>query len=182
MNSTNPLKVFEIHKDRVQGFKESRDQVRSCKPNPSNPRTLDPLNSLGFTLIETVLVILIIGVLAVVAIPKVGTDLSQKGSIVGAAHMIASDIRYAQEYAMVRGHSKSIIFNSGSSSYSFSPSESLDPSGQLPPGIVIGSNFIITFNSLGEPTVGGGGSVSISGGGQTRTIRIENYTGKVVIQ
>lgn len=173
---------FESQRARIRGFVGSRDQVRSCKNKPSNPRNLEPLNSLGFTFIETVLVVLIIGILAAVAIPKVGMDLSQKGSIDGAAHMIASDIRYVQECAMVRGRSKSIIFNSGSSFYHFSPSESLDPSGQLPPGIIINNNFTATFNSLGEPVAGGGGSVSISGGGQSRTIFIMNYTGKVMIQ
>jgi hypothetical protein len=45
----------------------------------------------------------------------------------------------------------------------------------------MGGNLIITFNSLGEPITGGGGSIVVSGGGQSKTIGIVNYTGKVNI-
>jgi hypothetical protein len=97
--------------------------------------------------------------------------------------MVASDIRYAQEFAMANRVSKSVIFTQNSLVYTFSPTHNLDPSGQLPPGVTIanGSNFTITFNSLGEPTTGGGGSVTVSGGGHTSTISVVNYTGKVNI-
>jgi len=56
----------------------------------------------------------------------------------------------------------------------------MDPSGQLS-GATIGTTVTFTFNSLGEPTAGGGSSVTVSGGGQTRTISVVNYTGKVNI-
>jgi len=95
--------------------------------------------------------------------------------------MIASDIRYAQEFAMANRVSKSVIFTSGSSVYTFNPTNNLDSSGRLPSGVTIGNNFTVTFNSLGEPTTGGAGSVSVSGGGQTKTISVVNYTGKVNI-
>jgi hypothetical protein len=95
--------------------------------------------------------------------------------------MIASDIRYAQEFAMANRVSKSVVFNSGSSVYTFNPTSNLDSSGQLPSGVTIGGNFTVTFNSLGEPTAGGGGSVTVSGGGLSRIVSVVNYTGKVNI-
>ena len=95
--------------------------------------------------------------------------------------MVASDIRYAQEFAMANGLSKGVIFTSGAAVYTFSPSSGLDPAGRLPAGVTVASDFTINFNSLGEPTLGGGGSFTISGSGQTRTISIVNYTGKVNI-
>ena len=133
------------------------------------------------TFIEVILVVLIVGILSAIVIPRVNVTDTSKTSVDGAALMVASDIRYAQEFAMANRISKSVVFNSGSSIYTFAPSNSLDPSGRLPSGVTIGSNFTITFNSLGEPTAGGGGSVSVSSGGQTKTISIVNYTGKVNI-
>ena len=136
----------------------------------------------GMTMIEVIVVMMIIGILAAVVIPKLGLPTTTStASVGGAAYMIASDIRYAQECAMANRVSKSVIFTSGSSVHTFSPTNNLDPSGQLPSGVTLGSNYTITFNSLGEPTTGGGGSVTVSGGGQTRTISVINYTGKVNI-
>jgi hypothetical protein len=95
--------------------------------------------------------------------------------------MIASDIRYAQEFAMANRVSKSVTFTSGSSNYTFAPTNTLDPSGRLPSGITSRDNYTITFNSLGEPIAGGGGSVRVWDGVQTGTISVVNYTGKVNI-
>jgi hypothetical protein len=106
---------------------------------------------------------------------------TSRASVNGAAYMIASDIRYAQEFAMANRVSKSVNFTSGSSTYTFNPSSGLDPSGQLPSGVMINNNYTITFNSLGEPTAGGGGSLTVSRSGQSRTISVVNYTGKVNI-
>jgi len=136
---------------------------------------------LGMTLIEVIMVMVIIGILCAVVIPKIGFTISSSASVNGGAYMIASDIRYAQEFAMANRVSKSVIFTSGSSVYTFNPTGNLDPSGRLPSGVTINNNFTITFNSLGEPTTGGGGSVAVSGGGQTKTISVVNYTGKVNI-
>ena len=136
----------------------------------------------GMTLIEVVLVMIIVAILAAVVIPKAGFDISPRASLDGAAYMIASDIRYAQESAMANRVSKTVTFSTATPTvYTFNPVGNLDSSGRLPSGVVIGSNLTVTFNSLGEPIAGGGGSVTVSGSGQTRTISIVNYTGKVNI-
>jgi len=135
----------------------------------------------GMTLIEVIMIMAIIGILSAIVVPKFDFATSSKASVDGAAYMIASDIRYAQECAMADRVSKGVIFTSGSSVYTFSPTGNFDPSGQLPSGVTINNNFTITFNSLGEPTTGGGGSVTVSGGGQSKTISVVNYTGKVNI-
>jgi prepilin-type N-terminal cleavage/methylation domain-containing protein len=137
--------------------------------------------SMGMTLIEIIMVMVIIGILSVFLIPKFNLDYSSEAALNGAAYLIASDIRYAQEFAMANKVSKSVLFTSGSSDYTFSPTHNLDTSGQLPSGVTITNNFTVTFNSLGEPTTGGGGSVAISGGGLAKTISVVNYTGKVNI-
>ena len=143
---------------------------------------LRTLNSKGMTLIEVIAVMMIIGILAAVLIPKLGLPtISSTASVDGAAYMVASDIRYAQEFAMSNRVSKSVIFTSDSSVYTFSPTDNLDPSGQLPSGVTTRDTYTITFNSLGETIAGGGGSVRVWDGVRTKTITVLNYTGKVDI-
>jgi prepilin-type N-terminal cleavage/methylation domain-containing protein len=140
------------------------------------------MNHKGMTFIEVIMLLAIIGILAAIIIPKINfSTTSSRASVDGAAYSVASDIRYAQEFAMANRISKSVTFTSGSSVYAFTPTNNLDPSGQLPSGVTIISNYMITFNSLGEPITGGGGSVTITSGGLTKTISVVNYTGKVNI-
>jgi len=136
------------------------------------------------TLIEVIVVMIIIGIVAAIVLPKIdfgGT--SSRASVDAAAYMIASDIRYAQEFAMANRVSKTVTFTNGSSVYTFSPvSTGMDPSGQLS-GATIGTTIQFTFNSLGEPTTSSPGvwAVTVSAGGVTRTITVLQYTGKVNI-
>ncbi len=141
-------------------------------------------NSKGFTLIEVIVVMIIVGILAATVLPRIDFGAtSSRASADGAAYMVASDIRYAQEFAMANRVSKSIIFANGSSNYTFNPSSTgMDPSGQLQSiGATVGTTVTFTFNSLGEPTAGGGSLVRVSAGGVTRTITVLQYTGKVSI-
>ena len=136
----------------------------------------------GMTLIEVIAAMLIIAILAAVVIPRFGLPTTTtRASVDGAAYMIASDIRYAQEFAMANRISKSVTFTSGSSTYIFNPNSTLDPPGRLPSGITTRDNFTVTFNSLGEPIAGGGGTVRVWDTVQQRTISVVNYTGKVDI-
>jgi len=128
----------------------------------------------GFTTIELIMVMIIIAVIAVTAVPKF-TGRSNV-SVGGAAEMIQADIRYTQELAMAEYEAKSVTFASGSSSYTVDSETQ-----ELPSGVAISNNFTVTFNSLGEPIAGGGGSVSISADGQGKTITVSDYTGKVSI-
>lgn len=146
-----------------------------------NPRSPIRNPQSGLSLIETLIVTVIIALLMAVVIPRVGFNTSSETSVEGAAHMVASDIRYAQEYAMANRVSKSVTFISGSGLYTFNPPHHLDPSGRLPSGITIGTTVTFTFNSLGEPIAGGGNSVTLSGSGGTKTVSVTNYTGKVSI-
>jgi prepilin-type N-terminal cleavage/methylation domain-containing protein len=165
------------------GMRSSECGVLIPQSLPAAGRRIRNPESKGMTLVEVITVLAILAILAAVVIPKLGLPTTTStASVDGAAYMIASDIRYAQEFAMANRVSKSVNFTSGLSIYTFSPTSGLDPSGQLPSGVQIsGSNYTITFNSLGEPTTGGGGSVTVTGGGQSSTISVVNYTGKVNI-
>jgi prepilin-type N-terminal cleavage/methylation domain-containing protein len=148
--------------------------------------------SKGFTLIEVILVMVIIGILAATVVPRIDFTISTTASVDGAAYIVASDIRYVQECAMANRVSKSVTFTLTQNFYTFPatspPTSSLDPSGRLPEGATISSaTYTLIFNSLGEPTSIPTGSpyyvdlITVSAGGLSRTIRIWSFTGKVVI-
>ena len=149
-------------------------------------------NSKGMTLVEVIAVLAIIGILAVVVLPRIDFgSTSSTASVNGAAYMVASDIRYAQEFAMANRVSKTVTFSNAAPAnvYTFSPTSGLDSSGRLPSGVTILDNLTITFNSLGEPVSIPPAtpptsyvSVRVSAGGQNKEIRIQNFTGKVSIR
>ena len=128
----------------------------------------------GVTLIEIIMIIVLIGIVSISVLPKFIS--TSTFSLEGASVMIAADIRYTQELAMGSHTSKSIIFNSGDTFYTVD-SRTVN----LPSKVSISNNKTFTFNSLGEPTAGGGTSVIVDSGGSTRTITVGSYTGKITV-
>jgi prepilin-type N-terminal cleavage/methylation domain-containing protein len=129
-------------------------------------------DSRGFTIVELVMVVVLIGILAVSVVPKF-VDTSAF-SLAGGAAMAAADIRYTQELAMGTHSSKTIVFTTTNTYYTVN-SQTVN----LPSKVSISSGATFTFNSLGEPTTGGGSSVTLSAGAETKTITVESYTGRV---
>jgi prepilin-type N-terminal cleavage/methylation domain-containing protein len=129
-------------------------------------------DSRGFTLIELIMVVVLISILAVSVVPKF---LDTSGfSLAGGAAMATADIRYTQELAMGTHSSKSIVFTTSNTYYTVD-SRTIN----LPSKVSISSGATFTFNSLGEPTTGGGSSVILSAGAETKTITVDSYTGRV---
>ena len=129
-------------------------------------------DSRGFTLVELIMVVVLISILAVSVVPKF-VDTSAI-SLQGGAAMVAADIRYTQELAMSTHSPKTITFTTNDTFYTVN-SQTMN----LPSRVSISSGATFTFNSLGEPTTGGGSSVQITAGGSTKTITVESYTGRV---
>lgn len=134
-------------------------------------------NDHGFTLIELIMVIVIIGILAFVAIQKYPTT---GISLETAADMIRSDIRSVQALAMAQHTAKILTF--GSTIYTFDIQGGTQQrnlqnifDGQL----TISAPATIGFNSLGEPTKNQDDTISITKGGSTKTLTVLQYTGKV---
>ena len=129
-------------------------------------------NSKGFTLVELIMVVVLISILAVSVVPKF-LDTSAF-SLAGGAAMAAADIRYSQELAMGTHSAKTIVFTTSNTYYTVD-SRNVN----LPSKVTISSGATFTFNSLGEPTAGGGSSVTLSAGAETKTITVDSYTGRV---
>jgi hypothetical protein len=118
------------------------------------------------------MVVVLIGILAVSVVPKF-VDTSAI-SLQGGAAMVRADIRYTQELAMSTHAPKTITFTTNDTFYTVT-SQTMN----LPSRVSISSGATFTFNSLGEPTAGGGSSVEIQAGSSTKTITVESNTGRV---
>ncbi len=76
---------------------------------------LQPVTSKGITLIELVMVIVLVGILAAVTIPRFGSFYFLK--FTAAMKKTASDIRYVQQLAVSRHNDTRIEFNATGNSY-----------------------------------------------------------------
>ncbi len=142
-------------------------------------------NVKGFTTIELIIVIVIMGIMMAIALPK----LSVVGTIdlYSVTRQVKSDIRYTQELAMSKYAKRTIDFTGSSNTYDIKNSlGAIIESKELPVRSKAifdsGSTLIFTFNSLGEPTTGAGEILKISSGGSSKEIKVEEYTGRATIQ
>lgn len=131
------------------------------------------LMSKGFTLIELIIVIVIVGILAIMVLPRMiaTTTISARES----AEMVASDIRKTQDLAMSDINSHTITFTSGSGSYTIDQGTANAQTVTLPPGVTINTTITITFTTLGVPNTG----ATINVGGTS--VVVTQNTGKVTV-
>lgn len=155
----------------------------------------------GITLIEVMMVLVILGILAATAVPRLRGIEAIK--LTGAAKSLVSDIRYAQQIAVSRHTPTRIIFNITADKYSaqeyiplnaswmaikspFTKADltvdySKDPyAGTNINSASFGGTATLGFNWTGAPS--GGGTVVLSLKGAVRNVLVENQTGMVSIQ
>lgn len=157
----------------------------------------------GFTIIELIMVIVIIGILAGLAIPRFESFYAIK--LDGATKKAVSDIRYIQHLALAGHTNARIVFNAVGNSYvgqeevpedSGNWQNAKDPftrgdlnvqfnSDAQYRGIDIqnpsfGGSATLRFNWLGEPV--SGGSVDFVYKGRSRRILVADRVGRVSLQ
>jgi prepilin-type N-terminal cleavage/methylation domain-containing protein len=160
----------------------------------------------GFTLIELVMILVLVGILAVAVIPKGTAKASVR--LEAASQKLATDLRYAQEMALAQQVRFGISFDTSDESYFAyritTSTEAKDPqtrnnlevefdeTREFNDIVIVSTNFndAIEFDSKGAPYDGNGVSLSSEGivtlgtqdGSYTKTARIKPVTGKVSIE
>jgi MSHA pilin protein MshC len=152
----------------------------------------------GFTIVEILIIVVIIGIAALVAVPMMSSAASLQ--IRSAANMISADLEYARSMAISRGQNDSVVFDKDADSYRI-----VDPVGstiQHPvkkgfpyvidfqnesrlnrvdiSSAVFNADQTVVFDCLGSPD--SGGTVIVQADGATKTITVEPVTGFISIQ
>lgn len=122
----------------------------------------------GFSIIELIIVIIVLGILAAAVVYKFGSMKSDTASIAAVDQVIA-DIQYVQMLAMSQATQKSISFTANDNSYTVAGQTK-----RLPGDVKAENTIEFKFNSLGEPVDGGNQTVTIGG----KQIKVWAITGK----
>ncbi len=145
----------------------------------------------GFTLVEVVITMLIIGILAAVAGPKFAKTLHRMRAE-SAAKRIKSDLNYVRQMAISRSGPLTVTFMPASNDYSIPGLSSLSRNGapyavslSVPPynallvSATLGTDSVIQFDHYGHPD--SGGTITVKSGGYLKTVSIDPETGKASI-
>jgi type II secretion system protein H len=145
----------------------------------------------GWTLIELVLVVCIIGIMASIAVPRFAASLRRQ-RVETAARRIVHDLRLAQRHARLSSTTRRVSFDLATNSYTVVGVADLDhPAsnyvvrlGQEPYQTTIlsvdfGGDAEIAFNGFSLPD--SGGSVIIGAGNEAREISVDPDTGQATV-
>jgi prepilin-type N-terminal cleavage/methylation domain-containing protein len=152
----------------------------------------------GFTLIELIMVLILIGILAFITMPRYGDKGAELNS---QAHQLANDLRYVQSLSMTQGQRYRININVGTNTYQLTDQAGAPiphpATGTTAPigfkgGVALQSTShgFLVFDGKGKPytdaaspgtPLAGNASVTLSADGQARAVQISPETGRVVV-
>lgn len=158
----------------------------------------------GFSLIEILVVVVILSIVAMVAIPMVGS--ASASQLRAAANMVSADLEYAKSISIAKGQVFGVEFDASSESYwlkdqngntiTHPVKKSVDYVMNFSTDSRVGSVTILSvdfdgtnevkFDYLGSPRNGSdgnltSGTVTLEVNGQTMTIKVEAVTGFISI-
>lgn len=146
------------------------------KPSPN------PVLRRGFTLVELMVVVLLLGIMAGVAAPRYVQSLAHYRAS-GAAARVAADLRLAREHARRASVVQPVLFDLATESYTLTGMPDLNqPTATY--AVALGSQYLadvvsanfnntttVQFDVYGRPNFVG--SVVVSSGGVLRTIQVD---------
>jgi prepilin-type N-terminal cleavage/methylation domain-containing protein len=166
----------------------------------------------GFTLIEMIVVIALLGIAAALVIPQMGSVHTLR--VQAAVRTVVSDLTFAQADAIAFQERRAIVFAPGTNSYRILsiPGSTIDEGNTLySPGGPAGRYVVdlrapdfagaaitatdfdventLIFDDMGAPVAaatgdapGRGGSITITGSDQTFRVVIEPFTGRISVR
>lgn len=147
----------------------------------------------GFTLIEVVTVVVIIGIISVIAMPRFGNSLARY-RVEHAAKRLQADLILAREFAVQRSEVCEVVFTTGSTSgYSIAKMPRMNNRSVLGYGVslsdepyraaisamTLAGGNITKFDGFGMPDASG--SISLMSGQYKKTVVIDGTTGSIGI-
>lgn len=162
-----------------------------CQSDLPRPPAGRALRRAAFSIVELAIVLLVLGILAGIAVPKFGSALKSVRAR-GAAKWIKSDLRYAQRLARQSSSMQTVTFDTATESYVLAGVVDINQRGQTYSVSLNDSKFnaqletvdfagssTVSFDIFGRPD--NAGTIVVKSADKTETILV-NAEGQITIQ